>query len=384
MKKFLLTAFLFSILILNALSQTSTVTVFSQNGEKFWVIVNGIKQNEKPMTNVKVTGLSLPNYRFKILFEDEKIAAIDKNVFTMNSDQASYDETYMLKKDKQGDYVMRLNSSEPVREVVAPEPNQIIVPYTTVERTTNVTTTNTVDNQNFNINVTDPVTGETIKMNMNVPAPGVGFDVNDPSQTNLNTNHGTRDNTYTQTTVTTTTTSTNNYENNDRDRIERDRLDRDRLEKERLENERLERERLERERIEREHHKREHADKDDNEDREKRHPVYIMPGYNGPIGCEYPMAGQDFMDAKNSISSKSFEDSKMTIAKQITEANCLSTAQIKEIITLFSFEDSKLDFAKYAYQHTYDIGNYFKINDAFTFESSINELNEYISTHKKK
>ncbi|MBK9515283.1 MAG: DUF4476 domain-containing protein, partial [Flavobacteriales bacterium] len=44
----------------------------------------------------------------------------------------------------------------------------------------------------------------------------------------------------------------------------------------------------------------------------------------------------------------------------------------------FSFEDSKLDFAKYAYDRTYDIGNYFKVNDAFTFESSMDELNEFI------
>ena len=377
MKKILLTALIFSIFILNVLSQTSTVTVFSQDGEKFWVIVNGIKQNEMPMTNVKVTGLSLPNYRFKILFEDKNIAAIDKNVMTMNSDQASYDETYMLKKDKKGDYVMRLNSSEPVREVVAPEPNQIIVPYTTVEKTTNVTTTNTVDNQNFSINVTDPVTGETIKMNMNVPATGGSFEVKDPSQTNINSDLGTRDNTYTQTTVTTTTT-TNSYGNDDRERLERERLDKERLDRERLENERLEKERLEKE-----HYKREHADKEDNEDREHRHKGYNLPGYHGAIGCEFPMSAQDFDDAKKSISSKSFEDSRLTIAKQITDANCLLTSQVKEIMMLFSFEDTKLQFAKHAYQFTYDIGNYFKVNDAFTFESSINDLNEYISTQKK-
>ena len=45
---------------------------------------------------------------------------------------------------------------------------------------------------------------------------------------------------------------------------------------------------------------------------------------------------------------------------------------------MFSFEDSKLDFAKYAYERTYDIDNYYKVNDAFTFESSVDELNEYI------
>ena len=46
---------------------------------------------------------------------------------------------------------------------------------------------------------------------------------------------------------------------------------------------------------------------------------------------------------------------------------------------LFSFEDSKLDFAKYCYGYTYDLGNYYMVNDAFDFESTIEELNNYIN-----
>jgi hypothetical protein len=106
---------------------------------------------------------------------------------------------------------------------------------------------------------------------------------------------------------------------------------------------------------------------------------YILPDYNGPYGCAYPMSPQDFNSAKQSIAGKSFEDSKLTIAKQIINTNCLLSAQVKEIMLLFSFEDTRLDLAKYAYGYTWDIGNYYKLNDAFTFESSIDELNEYIN-----
>ena len=45
---------------------------------------------------------------------------------------------------------------------------------------------------------------------------------------------------------------------------------------------------------------------------------------------------------------------------------------------LFTYEDTRLELAKYAYGYTYDIGNFYKLNDAFTYESSIEELNEYI------
>ncbi|MFH2142745.1 MAG: DUF4476 domain-containing protein [Bacteroidota bacterium] len=105
---------------------------------------------------------------------------------------------------------------------------------------------------------------------------------------------------------------------------------------------------------------------------------YIMQGYSGTVGCPWPMQPNDFSAAKGSVASKSFEDSKLTVAKQVVNANCLFADQVREIMMLFSFEDSKLDFAKYSWHKTYDRGNYFKVNDAFEFESSIDELNNYI------
>jgi hypothetical protein len=106
---------------------------------------------------------------------------------------------------------------------------------------------------------------------------------------------------------------------------------------------------------------------------------YVMPGYSGAIGCPWPMDEGQFSNAQRSVSSKDFEDSKMTVAKQITGANCLTADQVKRIMNEFDFEDSKLEYAKFAYNKTYDIGNYYMLNDAFDFESSIDELNEYIN-----
>ena len=68
----------------------------------------------------------------------------------------------------------------------------------------------------------------------------------------------------------------------------------------------------------------------------------------------------------------------MTLARQIGDSHCFSSAQVTGIMGLFGFEETKLEFAKYAYSHTHDIGNYYKVNDAFNFESSIDELNRYI------
>ena len=68
-----------------------------------------------------------------------------------------------------------------------------------------------------------------------------------------------------------------------------------------------------------------------------------------------------------------------TIAKQVLQNNCLTASQVREVLGSFDFENTKLEYAKYAYAHTYDIGNYYKVNDAFEFESSVDDLNKYIS-----
>lgn len=104
--------------------------------------------------------------------------------------------------------------------------------------------------------------------------------------------------------------------------------------------------------------------------------------YTGPRGCPRPMEPHSFGQALESISSKSFESSKLTIAKQIVGSNCLLCRQVREIMKLFTFESNRLEFAKYAYKYTWDINNYFLLNDAFEFESSIEELNRFISSRK--
>lgn len=108
---------------------------------------------------------------------------------------------------------------------------------------------------------------------------------------------------------------------------------------------------------------------------------YIMDGYDGPYGCPWPMHEADFNEALHTIASKDWDDTKLSIAKQVVRANCLFADQVREIVKLFDWEDKKLEFAKFAYDYTYDTGNYFKVAQTFEWESSVEELNEYISGH---
>ena len=80
----------------------------------------------------------------------------------------------------------------------------------------------------------------------------------------------------------------------------------------------------------------------------------------------------------SAIDEESFSSSKMQVAKQATRNRLMSSSQVVQIARLFSFESDRLEFAKYAYNFTYDKNNYYLVNSVFSFSSSKNELNQYV------
>lgn len=86
----------------------------------------------------------------------------------------------------------------------------------------------------------------------------------------------------------------------------------------------------------------------------------------------------DFSQAKEQIKNESFDNSRLNLAKQIVSGNKMSATQITEICKLFSFENNALEFAKFAYHHCTEPNKYYLVNEAFKYDSSKRELNEYI------
>ena len=90
------------------------------------------------------------------------------------------------------------------------------------------------------------------------------------------------------------------------------------------------------------------------------------------------MSPFEFRQLENSIVNRSFDSSKLEIAKQGISMNHVSSRQVATLLNLFSFESYKLDLAKFAYGFTTDKQNFFLVNDSFTFESSVRDLNDYL------
>jgi len=357
---FTLTLFILSSAFISR-AQTSSLTVFSNDGEKFWVILNGVRQNDNAQTNVKLEPFNGGIYKMKVIFQDTTLGECDKDVELNDHTALSFnlkkkEETGAGNKLKRMGNAVSSDLNMKKTGTDKPELYKVVLfsstaygnssgsinKFSTPDATTTTTTTTNTQStapagtqtavvyqqaqpaqttvvyqqqpagtvvQQTTTTVGDP---NAASVNMNVGGLGVGMNVNVTGMSS----------TSSQTTTTVVNGSPASSST-----------------------------------------------------------VVYVPGYSGPVGCPYPMAPADFESAKNSISGQSFDDTKLTIAKQVVGSNCLTAQQVKDLLGLFSFEQNKLEFAKYAYGHTYDKGNYFKINDAFSFSSSVDELNQYIAGH---
>lgn len=317
---------------LMANAQTANLILFTENGEQFTAIMNGIRQNTKPETNVKITGLNAEYYKLKVIFDNQALGERNFNVNLALGEET----TYSIKKNNKGEYVTRFVSNVPLNQAPSTPPTQAVVVYnanpaatsntnTTVthQQTTTTTSNGTADPDNVNIIMGINIDGSGGSINMNVSGAEMG------SSSSV---HST-----TTTTTTTTHSSTGNHDD--------------------------------------------HSGHNHPHNPAPAQVVYL-PGYNGPIGCPVPMSPNDFSDLKRTVNSETFEDTKLKIAKHVVSSQCLLTNQVKDLLGCFTFEANKLEMAKNCYTRTYDIGNYFKVNDVFTFESSIEELIEYIESRK--
>ena len=325
--KNLIFSYLFLVAFQIVVAQERIATFFAQDGDKFWVIMDGVKQNEKPSANVKVTGLVNDYYRVKVIFENEQIKSIDQNIGTVgfiddSQEQKPADVVYNIKRKKNGEMVMRVNSFKPASSSKNKEPQQEVISFHTQQSSgqqssnqTSVTTTTSNNNAN-----NDPV-----NINLGVSPSGINMNV-----TGVNTTTGT------STTSVTTTTSTTTVNNNQTPKKNNGSMT----------------------------------------------ATTVISESRTSRPCSQHMQEQSLNQLKASINKQSFASNKMQVAKQGIKS-CLTANQIKDLIGLFSFEQDKLEFAKFAHEYCSNKEDYFIVNDVFSFSSTVEDLNEYLQEKQR-
>lgn len=224
----------------------SALSVFSENGDQFFLIINGVKQNTYPQTRVRVEGLPQVTNDVQIIFDDNRTPAIQKRITFANPvDNNAINLVLRLERTPRGNPVLSFHKSSQLMRDYRPEQGEYVMYY-------------------------------------------------------------------------------------GRDKMPQ--------------------------------------------------PVIIKtPPPPPPPPAPREMDPATFNDAKSSIVASSFENTKLSTAKTILGTNLVSTDQVIEICNLFSFENTKLEFAKFAYNKTVDRNNYFKVGNVFSFSSSKEDLNNFIS-----
>ena len=373
------TIFLFSALFtFSALNAQSNLSIFNNNGQSFYVVLNGIRQNSKPETNVQVAQIKNGSYAVKVIFADGKTPDIDKNFMI----DAPYDITTRII-FKKGKGKLQLMGQEPTHgviqdavvyrptdaanysdAVVVTTPSNPVQTTTTIQtppvqttttiqtppeqNTTTIQTTGAANSTGLNMNVniqetpnttiqtlntntttttttTGTIPDENVNLNMNLSVGGVNVNLNaNASGTGLGTGA-----TITETTTsssTTTTTQTNNQVN-------------------------------------------------------AQHQQVIAQVQQAPlsnrVNCTKTMNRLEAF--KVELQDQSFEEDRLEALHLAMTSTCLTTAQAEQLIDLFTFDENRLEVAKYLSDRLTDRDNAGALAKKLTFDSSKMEFRRYIS-----
>jgi hypothetical protein len=350
------TSLLLILLLSNlALFAQSNLSIFNNNGQQFYVVLNGIRQNSKPETNVQVGQIKNGSYAVKVIFADGKTPDIDKNFMI----DAPYDITARII-FKKGKGKLQLIGQEPthgvIQEAVVYRPNDAAVysdatttiqtmpssssttiqttgnttginmnvnasetPNTTIQTsntTTTTTTTGTIPDENVNLNMNLSVGGVNVNLNANASGTGLGA--------------GT---TVSETTTTTTTTSSSAIQGQTNTQV----LQQQQQQQQEIQNQ------------------------------QQVHVVY----------CTQTMNRLEAF--KTELQDQSFEDDRLEALKLGLNKTCLTTAQAAQLLDLFTFDENRLEAAKYLSDRLTDRANAGELAKKLTFDSSKMEYRRYIS-----
>ncbi|MEP7165158.1 MAG: DUF4476 domain-containing protein [Ferruginibacter sp.] len=164
--------------ILAAQQKVGNLTIFSEDGDKFFLILNGEKQHNVAQANLRIEELPQPYYNARIIFADSTIAPISKNnLLIADAEGTMMDVTYKIRKDKTRKARLNYFSAIAVQQDYIPPagvyvhhygmPAEMQVSSGNIKTTTTTTTNDvaavsvSVSGINMNIVVADPYNTST-------------------------------------------------------------------------------------------------------------------------------------------------------------------------------------------------------------------------------
>jgi hypothetical protein len=386
------TLIVFVVVGLQVLAQSFSLTIFNNGGQQFFVIMNGIKQNSLPQTNVKIGGLSQGSYEVKLIFADGKTADINKKIYleepgdylgrvtfkkgkgklqyfgtTGGGTQAPGGSTNVIyRPNEQAVYSDQPVVQTPPAQVTPPSGQSTMGTSTTVSTTQNPssagttsTTQSTSTSVNTNTTTTSSGNGQTGGVNMNVSISdpsasgngGVGTNttVVDPVtgetiQMNIGINVSGMGNegVNTQTTTTTTTTSSSTSTSTSSTNLQQNVT----------------------------------INASGNQTPQPVQPV------KQPLNvvCNDLYTSTTYVDE---LKKMTFDEDRLTSIQSTLKTKCLSSAQAHKILETLTFSGDRLEMSKFMYMRLTDPANAMSLTDLFTFDSEKEEFETFVQQNKR-
>ena len=310
-----------------------TLVFSADNGDAFFVYLNGKKQNAGAQSNVTIHGLELPYYDVRIEFLNSSVKPLEKkNISVADSDDRPMMVTYKIRKDKSGKARLSFYAMLP------PVSTKTLQVAQVSEKTENETINKKPASPNSKTLLTN-VSGATVsipandsltekKEKINIQQSGVG--VNKPVPVVKAEPKKVE--------VTTPATPVNKTEpvvSSDSKKV-------------------------------------------------AGAPVKADTPTELPLKkCnDWPMMKEEFQKIKQQVEEAKDEPSRLAKSKTLSSANCLLVSQVSEIAVLFAKETTRLNFVKHAYLSTIDRPNFDRLKKLFTEPAAAKEFEKFLQARK--
>lgn len=133
--------------------ETSTLSVFSENGERFFLVLNNVSQNNTPVSKIRVEGLPQFGNDVQILFADNTTPAIRKRVNIADPvDGKAVNMTLKIVRERDGYPRLKFQRCSEVEHGYKPPRDEYVMNYGNPQQVNSVTETT----------YTDPNTGQLV------------------------------------------------------------------------------------------------------------------------------------------------------------------------------------------------------------------------------
>lgn len=117
---------------------------------------------------------------------------------------------------------------------------------------------------------------------------------------------------------------------------------------------------------------------------------YQPSPYGGPTGGAgyYPgsavssyrlMTPADAGALAQAIKQRPFESTKLSTAQQALASSSIRAEDLEVVLRSFDFDSTRVELAKFAYEHVADPQNFYRVYDAFQFDSSVQEVQKSVA-----